>query len=467
MRFKTKIILVIGILFLGVSGAVNAQEQKKRILPLEEFVELAVKNDTRFEQIIIDELPLKYQKTIDIPAKDIILSVKRQYSFILDPSEDEEAENTFSLEKLFPYTGTSLTADYTSDFARNSGDVSSELTVLISQPIAENAFGRATRLQDKISGISIDLAKHQIVEAYEDYLASLIQRYYDWYSLHESLNTARVSYDENLKLLENIQERLKSKIALPIDVNKIKVQVLAKKENLVLLQDSYDNYLNLIKEAIHYAGSEDLQPAMPSVYVNSTIDFKNDYAAFKTDSRTMQMLDLLKNKASVETSKAADELLPSIDLFVGYSLEGTDYGMADSEGTVYGGLSVDWPFTGSKEKARYEVSKINRDKTKLSSDNTAIRLETNLKNLYQQIQSERELIDLAEEKIKLSQAIVEDESRNYSLGQVTLKDLIDEVNELEDNKFNLINHSVKLRKLIIEWLRLTDNLVQKDQVIPD
>lgn len=38
------------------------------------------------------------------------------------------------------------------------------------------------------------------------------------------------SYNENLKLLENVKQREKSSIALPIDVNKINLQVLEKKK---------------------------------------------------------------------------------------------------------------------------------------------------------------------------------------------------------------------------------------------
>ena len=64
----------------------------------------------------------------------------------------------------------------------------------------------------------------------------------------------------------------------------------------------------------------------------------------------------------------------------------------------------------------------------------------------------------------MSEAIVRDEKENYSYGKVTLKDLIDEVNKLEDNKFNKIFHSVQLKKLIVEWLRLTDTLVGENKL---
>jgi len=96
----------------------------------------------------------------------------------------------------------------------------------------------------------------------------------------------------------------------------------------------------------------------------------------------------------------------------------------------------------------------------LSSDNIHVRLYTGLLNLNQQIEREKRLISLADEKISLAQSIVDEETKNYSLGRVTLNDLIDEINKLEDNKFSKISHQIQLKKLVIEWLRLTDTLIK-------
>ena len=91
-------------------------------------------------------------------------------------------------------------------------------------------------------------------------------------------------------------------------------------------------------------------------------------------------------------------------------------------------------------------------------------LYTAIKNLNDEINNEKRLISVAEEKIALAQSIVDDDTKNYSLGRVTLNDLIDEVNKLEDNKFNRIVHEVQLKKLVIEWLRMTDNLVRESDI---
>jgi outer membrane protein TolC len=463
-----KRLTVIGFIFLLVVDPVYALQENADIrkVGLEEFIRIASQSDTRFEEILTDRLYLNYKNALELPTGDFVLSLKSKHNFLFDP-KDDDTENTVSLDKLFPGSGTEVSLAYTSSLNKSTRDMSSEFVAEVSQPIAENAFGRNTRLLRKIVGMEIEVAEFQIIEAYEDYLASLIQLYYNWYSAYENVRTAKNSYEENLKLLENIKEREKYKIALPVDVNKVRLQVASKKETLLTEQNKYNEYLTLIRESIRYSDKDELQPAPPKVYQGVSIDFEPDYLNFATESRTADILKMLEEKSALEVDKYADELLPSIDLIVGYELEGRGHNLKDDEGTFYAGLSLDWPLPRTVEKARLNTAKIDLKKVKLSSENIHLRLRTNLQNLYDQIVKEKELITIAQDKIKLAEAIVEEEKKNYSLGIVTLNDLIDEVNKLEDNKFNKIFHEVEMDRLVVEWLRLTDNLIQRNEVIKD
>ena len=87
---------------LTTNSFVSAETKK---LSMEEFIQLASQNDQFFEVILIDVLELNYRKALHLPAKDIVLSIKSQYDFMLS-QDREEPEMTMSLNKLFPYTGT-------------------------------------------------------------------------------------------------------------------------------------------------------------------------------------------------------------------------------------------------------------------------------------------------------------------------------------------------------------------------
>lgn len=453
------------ILFFVASAAMTGWSQDQpSALSFTSFVEMATTKDTEFEQILLDELILKYQKNLKLPAKDLILSVKQQYEIYV--SQDRGSpDTTIKLSKLFPYSGTGLALDYKVGALVTSANQASELAFTIAQPIAENAFGRSTRLLDKIVGLEVEVASHQIVEAYEDYLATIMTSYYTWYGDYENLLIGQASYKENSKLLDSMLEREKQKIALPIDVNKVRLQVLSKKERLTELEEKYKNSLNIIQRIIRDLTTEYI-PQEPALLTQIQLEFDEIFKHFKSDSRTFAILNKLEAKSSLVVARDADDLLPSINMIAGYQVNGDDYGLKNEDNFVFAGIALEWPLTEQVEKAEYEMSKIGADKQKLITINTYYRLYAQLQNLYLQIQRETSLIQIAEERIDLAKLILTDEKENYSFGKVTLNDYIQAFNDLDANRFNKILHDVQYRKLLVEWLRLQDQLVEKQTIMP-
>ena len=357
-----------------------------------------------------------------------------------------------------------MTAAYEVGSSIASAQRSSEASFTIAQPIAKNAFGRSTRLLDKIVGLEVDVARHQIVEAYEDYLATVLIAYHTWNEDYENLQIGRSSYQENKKLLDNMEERRKQKIALPIDVNKITVQVLAKQETLVELEKQYQDSFNVVRRMTRSAGSEELVPEPPAAQALSPDGFEAAFARFKEESRTFDILRKLEERSSLAVARDADDLLPSINLLVGYEVSGEDYDVRRADDLLYAGISLVWPFLDQVQRAEYEVSKISADKTKLNTTNTYFRLYTQLANLYLQIERELKLRELADEKMTLARSIVKDEGENYAFGKATLNDLIQAVNVLDNNRFSKILHDARHAKLMVEWLRLTDQLISRSEI---
>ena len=429
-------------------------------LLLKEFIQLATQNDITFEAILIEQLSLHHRRVMLLPDSDVIMDVKFQHQFFLNQNRNSP-EATLSLSKLFPYNGTQLSLSYRKTASSLAPDDDSSLQFLLTQPIAQNAFGKGIKLQDKIVGIENDIRRYQIVEAYEDYLASLTAAYYNWYSAYENLKVGQSSYQSNQKLMKNIRDRQRQKIALPIDVNKMQLLLIGKSENLIVLQEIYDTYSNLIFKAIRYKGTTPYIPATPD-RPGSNVQFEADYANFTQNSRTYQILRLLEQQGTMEVKKAADELLPSTNLLLGYQLDGKDWGIHELDQSFFAGISLRWPIGGSSvSKAKESIAKIEHKKTVLSNQNKYEELHTNLRNLYLQIQREEKLIAIAEEKIKLAEAILRDETQNYSFGKVTLNDYIVAVNRVDESRFSYTDHNVQLNKLLVEWLRLTDQLVEK------
>jgi len=455
--------IIIPIIFLSFMACANVHAGNERVLILDDYVVLAATNDAKFQEILIDMAPLQYRKDLNLPAKDIVLGVTAEYDLFLMQDRDE-AGGSISLSKLFPRSGTEIEFDYTTAPGFSSDNNSSDYTVRITQPIAENAFGKVTRIEDDIIGVEIDVIRYQVVEAYEDYLAQVIAAYFDWYAAYENLRIGQSSYMENLKLMENIERRQKASIALPIDVHKIDLQVLAKQEALIELTEQYENKLNFIKQAIRYEGDEGLIPQSTSRYSDLGFIFEDQYKRFEEKSRTYKILDLIEERNAMKVDQIASEFLPSIDLLFGYTVEGDDFAIKNEDNMAFVGVEMEWPLGDSVKRAEYETAKIDRKKSALVTENTRQRLYTNIKNLSQQINREGQLLELSEKKIDLAQSVLEDETENYSFGRVTINDYIQAVNTLDNNRFDRIRHEILMAKLTVEWLRITDQLINKKDI---
>jgi len=436
---------------------------EEKTVTVEEFIKIASEKDTYFEQILIDEMKLKYKKEISSAAGDILLSVKGRYNFEIDASNPDSKEASVSLAKLFPCIGLEAGISYSlSDYPSVSGETSA-FNASFSIPLAKNAFGYSSRMTNEIAGLEEEISSHQAVEAYEEYLSSLLKLYYTWYSNYAAMKAAEISFEESKNLLNNMQARRKSGIAYKIDVNKTRLQSIEKEETLITIKQSYIESLNLVKQAMRTDAA--ILPAKPGPY--RAVDYGNtDINSLIENSRTFSILDLLVKKAGVSEGKAFNSLLPSADFTAGYSLSGSGFNLNGTEHAAFIGFELGLPIiAGQKEHAEHESAKLESKRQSLSKESSSGAFKTNLVNLFNELKGREKILKLAEEKEILANAVYKEEKEYYNQARSSLNDLISAINSLENAKFSRISEEIKLNILIVEWLRLTDTLITKTDII--
>jgi outer membrane protein TolC len=461
-----RIAIMLLVLLLAATGSVRAETAGEAAgveVPLDEFLRVVPEQDKGFHRILIDELKLKYKKALDLPAGDWVAGVLAEYDF--DPKARAVGEDTqvgVSLDRLFPKAGLTLSAEA----ADSSMADYSYWEAGISQDIARNAFGRAVRLEDKIVGIEIEIARHQIVEAYEDYLSRLIQVYLDWYFAYQNLRAARQGHRESLVLLENVKERLRRSVALDVDVDKVKLQTMEKEERVVRLEADYEVQSNLVRRAMGLELGTAIFPRDPTARWNLPKEAEAALERFGRDSRTARLLRWAEERGAQSVLRYADDLLPSLKLGVAY--RETDWGGAlQDEQRVYSSVELSLPLVRPQERAIHSIAKVELDKAKFTTQDVLSRVGTDLRNLTVQILSEQQRIGMTDERIAISESILEAEKENYSFGRTSLNDLIRFADGLENQRFARIAGSVQCTRYLVEWLRLSDRLVTARQVLKE
>lgn len=446
---------------LALYGNIVQKDVMSKTLDLNEFIGSTTQRETAFESILSEKLKLAYRKDSIYPADDLLVRLKSEYQFYLDEGSNRPAITT-GLSKLFPDSGSQLSVNYQYTPSVMS-DSRSDFEVLFSQDIAENAFGKANRYLDELIDVENEVIEYQIVEAYEDYLASLIMLFMQWQAAFQKYRIGEQSYKKNEMLKENILEREKQKIALPIDVNKVSRLLLRKRESLTALGHDLALKDETIRKALRIDDPRiKLIPAPGGFSGIQVNDFASTYAFFTANSRTYTTMEKLEQAAGLNVNLAMDALLPSAQAFLGYRLFGKSSTFDEHENVVFGGVSLEWSFPDTQQKAKLALTEVSQKQQVLQNTDRRHTLKLQLKNLWSQIEYQKTLAKIAEEKIALSESILEDESKNYSLGKVTLNDYIDAVNNLDDSLFDQVEREAQYQILWIEFLRLTDQLVDKD-----
>jgi multidrug efflux pump subunit AcrB/outer membrane protein TolC len=416
-------------------------------LSLDNFITRATKYDTNFHKLLIEKYTFTYDQDINVTVAELLFSGDSDYTI---DSGDALNDSTISLSQTLPKNGQTFTASY----ALSDSDSSTALTSFtFSQDIAKNAFGKSVVLDSSIQAIKTDIAKHQLVEAYEDYMAELITLYYTWLRQYEGLQLAKSSYKENEKVLDSIVNRQKRKIANETDVNKLTLQILTKKEQVIRFESNYLETSHLIGRVIQSKSPTLIAPNTDIVLDDVPVDFEEEIKEIQSNSRTFIILDQVTSQTDLEEDRALRDLLPSVQLSTSIANQSSTYG------TI--GASISLPLFNAAAKATHEIAKLDVQKVVLETRTNRDSYLTTMRNNHVSLTTQKKLIDVAIQKRQLAQKILKEESENYSFGKITLNDYIVAVNRYDSARFDEIDRKITFQQISVEWKRLSDRLVVK------
>jgi len=452
------LLLISGFLLSSVLIAEDVRQ-----LSLSQFIAKSSQN-SYLKEILTDELTLKYSNILNSPADELLMTALIEHSVNPDLDISPETAADLSLTKTFGYTGTEVSLGYSSKSGENSS--LSPPNIKIEQDIIKNSLGKTARKEAEIADLENKAAKLQIIEIYEDYLASLINLYFRWYSAYETVQLSRKSFEDSQKVLENTREKLKYQIALPVDINKSKLQMESKREQLIKNEKEHAIIYRQIQAALNTSKNRQFIPIIDFTYDMDKLKYSEIIESVMTNSRTKQLMHILKENSSLKIDISLDQMLPEGSIFSKYTLADNSPA-AINENAFSAGFSFSWYIDNDKLQAVYELNKLEEKKQELSNINDTRDLLKNLDILYLEISSIQKLIALTEEKIELSRMITEEEEKDYEQGRTSLDDLLEKYNALDNNRHQKINYQIQFMMLYLELLQTADLLIDDNKTLSD
>ncbi len=445
---------------LWAAAQTNGRPSGARIVTLNDFIGRVTAAHPGFEEILVDQLKLKYRKAASLSSDDIRVSILPEYALSWNGTNTGSASGTVNLSKLFRGTGTELSGGY--GLAEKSGTLSSSFNVSVVQPLLQNALGVQNRLEEQLADLAVRESEILVAEAYEEYLAALIDLYGSWATAHSARRSASNSLVLKEKLGQDVQNRRANRIALESDVLQSDRQVLLGRANANAADAGYENVMNQVRIAIGADPAETILPDPGSVLRTDLRNFREEWNAFRSESRTWRLYGILLSQASNRADQAFQNILPAANLEAGYSLKGN--GVLPWENPSHGfavGFSLSFPVGSTRENALLETARLDARKQKLANENRGVQLEQNLYRLHVLIRSAEERLRIAGDRLQISRRLVQEQDRRFRQGLATLGDYISALDGRDQDEASVTALQIELNGLTLDWLRLTDRLVRK------
>ncbi len=456
-----RILALISLSIIGLYSHGAFADSSQKFLDLNEFVRAARANDVGIEKVLHERVQTTFLRSLSLPSPGVLLQIENQYGFSLD-----EGERTTVLDlaasKEITTTGTTLTASHSLN--RQEDREEDQTRVALEQSLFRNAFGKQTRRQDQKLIKENEAILLRTVEAYEDYIATLISGYFDWQLSHVNRTVAQELLSESQSLQHFIEERSQRHIASKVDVGRVALESMGYEEAILELD------ISLVKQGAEIASAmgkevlNDLQPSALLDWTNLKLDFEQTRTAALSKGRMLGAYALAEEAGALEIQLRKEDLDPAINLIGGFRYDdSTRFTVSTDRKEVYVGFNAELPLWDQKSGAEVKKAAYEKMSATLAKKEYLKNLSSALRAQEGRIQTQRKRIELSEKKWTVSKDVARRERKRYENGKIDLETLISARQAQANSRFEFLKNRIQLNKDIVEWLRLTDQLIVKDE----
>lgn len=445
------------LLFL-ISICLITNTQASEELTLKQFIENFKKHDPRQEFILSQLMQIRYNKELNLPAKQWLLEINTNYNFELNDKPKTFTQN-LTITRNNAQTGTDISVGLEKNELVGREEETKSLS--LEQSLINNPLGMTYRKRERIQDEVNQQIRLEVEETYEDYLAERINFYLDFQNSFWQKSLARESYLAALKLQKEVGLRRKKNIARQVDMDRIRVQVIQSQNQIREVEKDFHRFYAALSQSLPSLDAKSLLkfPESEIPYIEEEFDFEKEIEQFWEGSRTSKMILSEVNSSRENVLVQKRELLPELKLVLGYNQDdSTRFTSSANREEAVIGFNFNFAFKNSQDKARVAQAKLQEAQSLVKKRQVERETKAELRGLYRQIKIEKIQVEALSERYTVSRRLLQGELKNYQLGRVTLRDLIDAQNILINAQRDLLNVKTSLAKNIVAWKRITDTL---------
>lgn len=421
-------------------------------LSLDKFIELAENNDPNFKYILADKEKTKFLIDQNLPSSALLLNVRSEYG--VNSDNDRTNVMSASISKNFLSTGTNVSL---SRSQADRPDREEKLTEFrLEQSIFRNLIGRDNRLQKESLEFEVQKTKLQIIDLYEDYVQEISSFYFDFGEAYINYRLSEEIYNESKNLNKNVKKRFSNSVADRVDIDRASLELIATEEDMLSKKLTLDIALLNLKRIT----GVDFNKTKPEVI--PLIDYTKELPENKKILRAYEILELDKKMSEMNLKLQDRNLDPEVNLILGYNIDDSNrFNTAVNRSEQVYGVELNMPIGDNTQKANKRQALLDRNKIEISLKDEKSKVDTTIQSLKEQVSVSKKMLKIAKKKIDLAKRIYEREESRYKIGKVDLEQVIESKNNYSNARFQYFSRLINYNKFVVEWLNLTDQLVQK------
>ncbi|MFM8243180.1 MAG: TolC family protein [Crocinitomicaceae bacterium] len=305
--------------------------------------------------------------------------------------------------------------------------------------------------------INADIVEVQRNMTIQDIRYQVSNTYFLLQGLEKQLSFLESNLSQTNKVLKNMNSLVEKGLALQLEADKIKVNLLNLENGIASAQSSKEQLLDLLKILIGYPKDKTLTLAEDVIIEQSLIKAE--------DNKQFYPLKLIESQQEMnkEESKGIKmSYLPNLNLYgvynYSYNIKPEDDFRKGIDG-MFIGLRLDWSlFDGLQRMHKSKMNAIRSNKLTNQYELANQQLEMAANQAKRQIKLKSDALSLSKEQLKLAENVYQQTNFKFEKGLANSTELILTENSLYQAQNNIVSTYVQLRQAELEYLKSIGNI---------
>lgn len=316
-----------------------------------------------------------------------------------------------------------------------------------------NLFNFAELWESKLQSKDIDIERIQTQLIEQEYMLSLIEKFYAALGTQEWLKIVREQLQNTELQVDRISKEVKSGLKPESDMYDIQVIYTQEKKTLIALEQEEINKKNELMQWINYKANAEntiqLLHTPPQQAIDSTTNMDQNIKVAVERNK--------KEKLEFERKQLLNNFLPKVTLGYSYgtffsqqiaNISSTSWNFGNqlsNNKNQFLGLGIQIPLFSRGDNMRLRnVKKLQIREQDLTIEKTKLEQTNILHNYYTKLQQYQEMVSILNEALNYAEKSLETTQTKYSYGKVDISAYKAAKNQLLSSSYDIINNNLSI-----------------------